>query len=362
MLVPTIRAKKHVEQLAVYVAPLEGRRDKLRLDFNENTVGPSPRVLAAIRALPPSAYATYPEYAGLEAAFARYVEVDPAFVAAFNGVDAAIRAVFDAYGDEGAELITTCPTFGYYAPCASQHGMVIKAIPYAEDLSFPLETMLRSLAKGPRLLFLCNPNNPTGTLLEPEAVLELARCVPETLVIVDELYADFTGCTVLPQALSLPNVVVLRSLSKSSGLAALRIGFAVGHTEVLDRLTRVTGPYDINMFAVVAARAALDDKQYVTDYVAQVEQAKQWSIARLRQLGVRFHAAGGNFVLVWPPGDVPSAVRQLDAQGILVRSMSGKPLIDGSFRLTIGTRAQMEEFFAVFERMVRASSACAAQP
>jgi histidinol-phosphate aminotransferase len=337
-----------VEALTPYVAPLEGRRSSLRLDFNESTVGPSPAVLDAIRALPPEAYATYPEYAGLDEAFAAYLGVPADHVEAFNGVDAAIRAIFDAYGERGATFLTTEPTFGYYEPCAQQQGMAIEAVPYAPDLSYPRAAIERRLQAGPRLFFICNPNNPTGTLLEAAAVIALARAAPRTLVVVDELYAAFTGETVVPSALGMPNVVALQSLSKVAGLAALRLGFAVGHPSILERLRRVTGPYDINMLAVVAGKAALADPEHMRRYVAEVLAAKAWTVEQLRALGVRHFAGGGNYLLVWPPGDCGRLVRALGARGILVRSMAGKPLIDGSFRLTVGTREQMGRFVSAF--------------
>ena len=136
--------------------------------------------------------------------------------------------------------------------------------------------MRERLTHTPRLCFICNPNNPTGTLLEPQTLLELARTAPDTLVVVDELYADFTKKSVLPAALELDNVVVLQSLSKSAGLAALRLGFAIGQPEVVSRLSRVTGPYDINAFAVIAGKAALADRAYVEQYVQQVHAAREW--------------------------------------------------------------------------------------
>src|SRR2546427_564697 len=181
-----IRAKPEVEALTPYVAPLEGRRSLLRLDFNESTVGPSPRVVDAIRSLPPDAYGTYPEYAGLNEAYATTLGVPASHVEAFNGVDAAIRAVFDAYGEKGSTFLTTVPTFGYYEPCAQQHGMVIDEVPYADDLQYPLAAITRKLEARPRLLFVCNPNNPTGTLLAPPAIAALARSAPQTLVVVDD--------------------------------------------------------------------------------------------------------------------------------------------------------------------------------
>jgi histidinol-phosphate aminotransferase len=174
--------------------------------------------------------------------------------------------------------------------------MVLDEIPYPADLSYPLEAVIARLATRPRLFFVCNPNNPTGTLLNPSVIVRLARGAPDTLVVVDELYAPFTGQSVVPAALALDNVVALHSLSKTAGLAALRLGFAVGPPPVLDRLARVTGPYDINALAVVAGRAALADPDYMRDYVAQVLAAKTWTVEALRQRGVRHFAGGGNYL------------------------------------------------------------------
>jgi histidinol-phosphate aminotransferase len=343
-----IKARPEVEAMTPYVAPLEGRRSLLRLDFNESTIGPSPAVVDAIRRLPPDAYGTYPEYAGLNEAYASAIGAPVSHVEAFNGVDAAIHATFDAYAERGDTLLTTAPTFGYYAPCAQQQGMTIDEVPYPNDLSFPLEAVARRLEARPRLCFICNPNNPTGTLLAPSAIVALARSAPATLVVVDELYVAFTGRSVVPLALELSNVVALQSLSKAAGLAALRLGFAIGHPTIVERLRRVTGPYDINMFAVVAGKAAMADPDHTRRYVAEVLAAREWTVAELRRLGVRCAGEGGNYLLVWPSGDCEAAVRALRDQGILVRSMTRKPVIDGSFRLTIGTLAEMQRFISAF--------------
>ena len=390
-------ARPEVESLQAYSAPLEGRRGLLRLDFNENTVGPSPKVVEAIRAIPADQYAIYPEYDGLREAVLASLAATPGTIAIeqvglFNGVDAAIHAVFQAYGAPGDRLLTTSPTFGYYTPCARMQGMAIEAIPYRlPDFAFPFEEMLAALsgppagaAEGwcpPRLLLLCNPNNPTGTRLAPETVLALAAAAPHTLVVVDELYEAFTGDSVLPLLLgaggqdpegqesegqesgdaalaatagadpfaACPNLLVLRSLSKTAGIAGLRIGFAIGAAAVVDRVSRVTGPYDINSFAVTAAFAALADQAYVDGYVAEVLAARQWLVERLEAAGVRHHVDGGNYLLIWPKRPVAEVDQALREAGILVRSMAGKPLIDGSLRVSLGTREQMGRFWAAFE-------------
>jgi histidinol-phosphate aminotransferase len=255
--------------------------------------------------------------------------------------------------------------------------MEIAAIPYhLPDFAFPLEAIRAALVgataqdepvatassvvssarvtRPPRLLLICNPNNPTGTRLAPERILELAVAAPQTLVVVDELYEAFTGDSVVPQAdfHATPNLLVLRSLAKTAGLAGLRIGFAIGHAAVVDRLSRVTGPYDINSMAVTAAFAALADQDYVDAYVAEVRTAREWLVRQLRQAGVRHHADGGNYLLLWPRTDPARLEQRLrNEAGILVRSMAGKPLIDGSLRVSLGTREQMQCFWQAWQRL-----------
>ncbi len=365
---PFPQARPEVESLQAYSAPLEGRRGMLRLDFNENTVGPSPKVVEALRAIPVEQIAVYPEYAGLREAVVANLSaprpgapsplrrvLQPEQIGLFNGVDAAIHALFHAYGDRGDTLLTTSPTFGYYTPCARMQGMAIEAIPYRlPDFAFPLEEIRTALdQRPPRLLLICNPNNPTGTRLAPEPILELAAAAPGTLVVVDELYEAFTGDSVLPLADfdATPNLVVLRSLAKTAGLAGLRMGFAIGAPAVIDRISRVTGPYDINSFAVTAAHAALADQAYTDGYVAEVLGARRWLLEQLQAAGVRHHAAGGNYLLIWPESPAEEVERRLREAGILVRSMAGKPLIEGSLRVSLGTTAQMQQFWSAYQRI-----------
>lgn len=348
---PILKASPLVEALRTYSAPLEGRRGLLRLDFNENTMGPSPKVVEAVRAMAPEHYGMYPEYDALRRRYAQVLGVDKGQVGLFNGADGAIHAVFQAFGAVGETLLMATPTFGYYAPCACQQGMVLQAVPHGlPDFRYPRQAVAQALRSRPRLLMICNPNNPTGTRLDPGWIRAMAAAHPHTLVVVDELYEAFTGDTVLPTALQQPNLLVLRSLSKTAGLAALRLGVAVGSAGIVERLERVTGPYDVNAFAVTAAFAALEDQDHVRAYVQEVHAARDWLLPRLAGAGLRHHCDGGNYLLLWPDQDPDRLVAALRRQGVLVRPMSGKPLLDGSVRVSIGSRAQMKLFWERYQQ------------
>ncbi len=351
--------RAEVENLSAYSAPLEGRRELLRLDFNENTIGPSPKVIEALKNIPAHHISIYPEYTGLKEALVANLHTTKLSeslrteqIGIFNGVDAAIHAIFHAYGDRGDLLLTTTPTFGYYKPCAHMQGMEILSIPYEEnDFQFPFEKIKTALCiEKPRLLLICNPNNPTGTKLSAEKILELATAAPETLVVIDELYEAFSDTSVLPivDFSTVPNLVILRSLSKTAGLAGLRIGFAIGNSDVINRVSRVTGPYDINGFAVKAAFSALEDQAYIDSYVAEVLRARNWIQTQLIKHSVRHHIAGGNYFLIWPKRKATEINQCLKKEGILVRDMSTKPLISGSLRVSIGTKEQMSKFWDAF--------------
>ena len=342
-----------------YKAPLEGRRNLLRLDFNENTIGPSPKVLEALQNIPKTHISIYPEYAGLKEALIKNLKYKNASISLnidqiglFNGVDAAINAIFHSYGDKKDCLLTTQPTFGYYRPCADMQGMVTIAIPYeGENFDFPLESIKNILKeKTPRLLLICNPNNPTGTKVNAQTILELANKAPETLIVIDELYEAFNGDSVLPviDFRETTNVVVLQSLSKTAGLAGLRIGFAFGNNHVINCISRVTGPYDINTFAVTAAKAALEDQKYIDSYVSEVFQARDWLKNQLNKKKIKYHLNAGNYLLIWPKLQPKKMEQYLRDEGILIRDMSSKPLIEGAFRVSIGSKNQMLKFWNAF--------------
>ena len=352
--------REEIEALNPYSAPLEGRRNLLRLDFNENTIGPSPLVIQSLKEISSDEISIYPEYSGLKEKVVETlikhnsnVNIISSEVGIFNGVDAAINAIFHAYGNFNDLMLTTSPTFGYYTPCAQMRGMRITSIPYeGENFQYPFNQICELTdQKNPKILLICNPNNPTGTRLSPEKIIEITKLSPKTLVVVDELYEAFTGDSVLPfvNFAKTPNLIVLRSLSKTAGLAGLRIGFAIGNSEVINIVKRVTGPYDVNSFAVIAAFAAMNDQSYIDYYVKKVLEARNWLKNTFKNSHVKHHIDGGNYFLLWPKSDPEYIEQKLKSSRILIRNMDKKKNLKGSIRVSIGTIEQMKRFWSVFK-------------
>ena len=186
--------------------------------------------------------------------------------------------------------------------------------------------------------------------LSPERIIEISKLSSKTLVVVDELYEAFTGDSVLPfvNFQTTPNLVVLRSLSKTAGLASLRIGFAIGHSKVINIVNRVTGPYDVNSFAVIAAFAALKDQSYIDSYVQEVLEARNWIKDQFEKHHVKHHIDGGNYFLLWPKSKPQQVEQKLKSSGILIRNMDKKKNLKGSIRVSIGTIDQMKRFWSAF--------------
>src|SRR5437867_1658934 len=181
-----------------YEAPAEGRSNKLRLDFNENTSGCSLSVRRALAKLTAKQIAMYPEYQAPTGRLAHHFDVRPQELLLANGGDDALRVFFDAFVDARTSILICEPTFPMYRYYAEIYGSRITVTRYTDQMQFPLEAVLLALRKKPRVLFIANPNNPTGTLLQPETIRKILTAATHTAVVLDEAYAEFSGFTVVP--------------------------------------------------------------------------------------------------------------------------------------------------------------------
>ncbi len=351
--------KEEIINMKSYSAPLENRRNLLRLDFNENTLGPSPKVYEAIQSIKIHEISAYPEYNLLKkficTKYQNFENFDYEEIEIFNGADAAINSIFNTFGKKNKVFLTTNPTFGYYFPCAEIQGMKIITSPYeGNNFLFPIKDFENKIKKyNPELIFICNPNNPTGTILKAEKIIDLAKRNKNKLIVVDELYEKFYGDSLLKKInfKIIKNIIVIQSLSKTAGLAGLRIGFAFGNQKIMQYIKKVTGPYDINSFAVKAAIAAIDDYEYIDNYVLQVKNARTWIMDKFKSLKIRSHFSGGNYFLIWPNKEPNELEKEMRSRGILVRNMTNKKYIEGSIRVSIGTKEQMEYFWKIYREI-----------
>jgi histidinol-phosphate aminotransferase len=344
-----IKPRPAVLAMAPYSPPTCGRANKLRLDFNENTVGCSPAVITALKQnLDAGQLAVYPEYSEAKEAVARYFRVRPEQFVFTNGTDEAIQVFINAYVDDGQEVLVLKPAYAMYRFYAEVAGARLKEVEYPPpEMEFPLQTVLDAITPETRAVMISNPNNPTGTgigLLAIERILSRAR---KAVVMVDEAYYEFSGVTAIAEIERVPNLFVCRTFSKVFGMAGMRLGCLFSHEANIAYLHKAQSPYSVNSLAVVAAQAAVQDTAYVESYVAEVLAARELLCFGLEKLGIRYVPSSANFVL-GHFGKRAIEIRDgLRGQGILVRDRSYEA--PGCVRITVGTREQTRRLLSALE-------------
>lgn len=333
--------RKAILERRTYEAPAEGREDKVRLDFNENTAGCSPAVLRALGKMSAKQIAMYPEYQRGTARLAHHFGVRPSELLLTNGGDDALRVFFDTFVEPESSVLICEPTFPMYRYYAEIAGAKVEALCYGPDMGFPLSGILGTLRKKPRVLFIANPNNPTGTLLQIAEIEKVLRAATNTAVVIDEAYAEFSGVTLVPFIAKYANLFIARTFSKAAGLAALRLGAVIAGAESLSYLRRAMPPYPVNLAALVAAQAAVGNDGAIRGYVREIRRTRAWFEKELQHLGVKTFPSAGNFLLANFGPDGPRLFQRLEGEGILLRERT-KELGPGFVRITIGTLAEMK--------------------
>jgi len=355
MKLPKIPVRRAVLAMAPYGAPEEGRARKLRLDFNENTVGCSPAVLRALSRMTAEQMAIYPEYQATTRRLARFFRVRPEEIHLTNGIDDALHLIADTFIEDGDSVLVAEPTFDMYRFFSELAGARVTALRYDDEMKFPVADVLRELRGSPpsipRVLFIANPNNPTGTLVQPEDLRRILRAASRTLVLVDEAYFDFSGLTILSWIRQYSNLLVARTFSKAAGLAALRLGCLFAKPEILSVMRRACTPYPVNTAALVAAEASIRDARFLRNYTREVLQSRALLEEGLTRLGARVYPSAANFVLVdFGPG-AHRLVRTLDRKGILVRERKDFSR-EGFMRISAGTRADTRRLLRAIEEIL----------
>ncbi|MDD5217761.1 MAG: histidinol-phosphate transaminase [Candidatus Omnitrophica bacterium] len=333
-----------------------GIRNVVKLASNENPLGPSRKALWAMRRAIREAH-IYPDGACfyLVRRLAQELSVAENQLIIGNGSNEIIELLTRGFLSEGDEVISAEMSFLVYPIITQLCGAKFINVPM-KNYRYDLKAIADAVTERTKLIFIANPNNPTGTYVNVQEVEEfLARVPKSALVIFDEAYVDFVEAKDFPHMLfyvktDRPNLILLRTFSKSYGLAGLRVGYAVAHADIIGYLHKVRQPFNVNSIAQAAATAALDDRFFLWRTKRLVDSGRRYLYRHFKKLGLEYLPSQANFVLVKVGGDGDALCRAMLKHGMIVRPMGGYKLPDW-IRVTVGRRSQNAHF-------VRALRAC----
>jgi histidinol-phosphate aminotransferase len=334
-----------------------GAKRWVKLASNENLLGPSPRAVAAIRKELPNIY-LYPEgpCTVLRKVLAGKLSISEKMVVLSNGADNLILMIANAFVNEGDEVMMADPTFPVYTNVTQIMGgrpIKVKLKDYAHDL----ESMLKKVNRKTKLVFVCNPNNPTGTTVSLGAFDHFLSKLPKRVIVVlDEAYGDFVEDAFYPNGLDYikqrKQLIVLRTFSKVYGLAGLRIGYALGREDLVDCLYQVRDPFPVHRLAQVAAVAALNDEDHAVRSIQLVYEGKRYLYKELERMGLSYVPSQANFIFIDFEKDSESVFQAFLREGIIIRpgKMWGYPTFA---RVTVGRMEDNRRFIKALKKMVR---------
>ena len=346
---PIVHVNSHIAN-TIRVFPPQGRYGKLRYDMNENPEGlPKEFVDSVLREITPEFLAIYPEPDRFLHKYADFVGVGFENLMCTNGSDMAIRYLLETFGEVGKEVVTVAPSFEMYWVNCSILGYKHVPVAYESDLTIKIEKIVSAISDNTRVVVLLNPNNPIGnvyTEADFDAVQKRAQEVG-ALVIVDEAYHYFYSKTFLRTALSLPNVVVLRTFSKLMSLAACRLGVIIGNPELIGYVRNARLTFDANAIALLFAERLMERPDIIDELIKSQQEGKDWCLAELRKHGYWCRDCRGNFIFVKPWHDAREIATALEKRNVLVHPY-GNPLLKDCIRVSTGSKRAMERFVDAF--------------
>ena len=350
---PYIPSKPDAELMRLY-----GCARLHRLNNNENALGAPPAAQAALRAFDPRRAAIYPSgdaYYLRQRLGVRF-GMDPDQFLVGNGANEVIAFVIKAFCEQGDNIVTADRTFAVYEWVATFSGIEPRLIPL-RDFAFDDEGMLAAMDGRTKVLFVCNPNNPTGQYWDRERLGRfLQRVAGRCVVVIDEAYREFVEAEDFPDGMALidehPNLVVFRTFSKAYGLAGLRVGYLAGQRELVDAIRRTCIVYSVNALGQLAAEAALDDDDHLARTRALVRESKALLREELRRLGLPHVTGEGNFVMIQLPFSDTLAYRRLMGLGFMIRSMTSFRFPNW-IRVSLDRVAVMDGLLAALRTLVR---------
>ncbi len=319
-----------------------GIKDVVKLASNENCLGPSPLALAAIRKGLKSLN-RYPEGTCfyLKKALARSLGVNENNLLFGNGSDELLDIILKTIKEPGAQLITGDATFVEYKICGRINGYEVKTVGL-EDFTYDLKAIRKAISKKTKVIFIANPNNPTGTYVNSNQVREFLNSIPDSILVVfDEAYFEYVENKDFPGligSINKKNIIILRTFSKIYGLAGLRIGYMIASPKFIEYAERIRQPFNVNSLAQAAALAALSDKAFVKKTVSLIKKEKKFLYDAFQKLGIWYKESSANFIFVRMDTKVNKVFGKLLKKGVIIREMG--PGLSKYARITIGTRKE----------------------
>ncbi len=351
--------RAHVRELEPYVPPealeILAYRAGLdpahasKLDFNENPYGPSPRVKEALASLGNVHLYPDPIAGELRGELAAYAGMDVEQILIGSGADELISLVVSVFVEPGDVVVDLTPTYSMYGGVTLQHAGKVVHVPRGDRWEVHVPAVLAEIERGAKVVWVCSPNNPTGSLATEEEVVPLLETgVP---VVLDEAYYEFSRHTFAPLIRTYPNLIVLRTFSKLAGLAGLRIAYMLASRDVLDQAHKVKLPFNTTLAGQVAAVAALRDREYLAANLDALLTERERLIELLREQGeLDPYPSDANFLLCRTSGDAPGLHRELAARGVFVRHFP-KPRIDDCLRISVGRPEDTDRLLAALDEV-----------
>jgi len=355
--------RKNILAVTPYIAgkPIEetkrelGLKEVIKLASNENAFGPSPKAVEAVKKALPKLN-RYPDSQGfyLKKKLSRMLRLDPANFVLGNGSDELIDMLIRTFVENDENIVTADLTFLEYEIVSAVNGRKLVTVPL-RYFKYDLEALRKKIDRKTKLVFIANPNNPTGTYVARCELEEFLAGVPENVIVVlDEAYDSFIDTDDFPFGLNYinsANVIVMKTFSKAYGLAGIRLGYAVGRPELISFMERVRQPFNINSLAQSAACAALDDRKFLEKTRSAVLQGKDYLYTALGKMGIAYVQSAANFLLIDAGRDGVGVFKELLKCGVIVRDMKQYGL-KNFIRVTIGTRKENEKFIAAMKKVL----------
>jgi histidinol-phosphate aminotransferase len=356
--------RKNILNTTPYIAgkPIEETKRELKLKeviklaSNENPLGSSRRATSAIRkAL--NTLNRYPDSQGfyVKRKLSRFLNLKPANILLGNGSDELIDIIIKTFVEEDENIVTADITFVEYEIIARVIDRKVLTVPL-KYFKYDVQAIKKRINERTKLVFIANPNNPTGTYVSKLEIVDLLRHLPSgALLVLDEAYDTFIDVEDFPNSLSFvkdeKNVIVLKTFSKAYGLAGLRIGYAVARPDLIAYMERARQPFNVNSLAQIGAIAALDDKKFLAQTRKVILEGKQYLYGRLSELGIAYVPSAANFILIDVGKDGLQVFKEMLRYGVIVRDMKQYGL-KNFIRVTIGTRKENEKFIKVLKKII----------